>query len=172
MNPWQRMVKDFQSVIGKHSIETRPPDEDTRKLRARLLEEECKETIEALEANDWEGVIDGLCDVIYIALGTAESYGVDLEPFFEEVHRANMAKFPGGVVTINEHGKVQKPADWKGPDHRRVLARDPVSQAHRNEALAYLAWTAAREDRRRCEEIRSREILAATRVSEGPVTKI
>lgn len=172
MNPWQRMVREFQDVIGKHSIETRPPDEATRKLRARLLAEECKETIDALEADDWEGVIDGLCDVIYIALGTAESYGVDLEPFYEEVHRANMAKFPKGVVTINEYGKVQKPADWKGPDHQRIARRDPVHQAHRSEALAMLAWTAAREERRRVEEKRSKEILAATRVSEGPVTKI
>ncbi len=42
----------------------------------------------------------------------AEGVGVDLRPFFEEVHRTNMHKLKGPQ---REDGKQLKPADWKPP---------------------------------------------------------
>lgn len=155
MNPWQRDVRKFQSLIGKHSVETYPPDGNTRDLRARLLAEECQETVDALYANDTLEVIDGLTDIIYIAFGTAESYRIDLEPHWVETHRANMSKFTGGVVTINEFGKVKKPDDWRPPEHGRVYAEleaRPLEIALRNEERAFQAYRDAQEDRRRIQE--------------------
>lgn len=151
MNPWQRDVQKFQKMIGRPP-EKFPPDEETRALRSRLLIEECQETVDALKANDTIEVLDGLCDVIYIALGTAEAYGVDLEPVFAEVQRSNMTKFPNGVCTINEYGKVKKPDDWQPPDLALVLARDPIALAVENELRAFQSFCDAREDRRRLEE--------------------
>jgi predicted HAD superfamily Cof-like phosphohydrolase len=44
---------------------------------------------------------------------------VDLEPFFAEVHRANMAKL-GGFRRAD--GKWMKPPDWTPPDIEGLLA--------------------------------------------------
>jgi predicted HAD superfamily Cof-like phosphohydrolase len=43
---------------------------------------------------------------------------VDIEPFFEEVHRSNMAKVGG---TRRPDGKWLKPPDWQPPDLTRIL---------------------------------------------------
>ncbi|NIQ95452.1 MAG: nucleoside triphosphate pyrophosphohydrolase family protein, partial [Desulfuromonadales bacterium] len=39
---------------------------------------------------------DALADLIYVAIGAAITYGIDLRPVWEEVHRTNMAKMGGG----------------------------------------------------------------------------
>jgi hypothetical protein len=70
---------------------------------------------------DLEGIIDGCCDVIYVATGTLLACGVPDVPHLEIVNRANNAKFPGGVATLNDHGKFQKPAGWEPPDHMALI---------------------------------------------------
>jgi len=87
-------------------------------LRCALIAEEAQETIEAAERGDIVGAIDGLCDLIYVIHGAALEWGVDLEPFFEEVHKTNMAKV-GGPVRAD--GKKLKPAGWQPPDIAGIL---------------------------------------------------
>lgn len=65
-------------------------------------------------------VIDGCCDMIYVALGTLAAMGVPDEPHLAEVCRANGDKFPDGVATVDAHGKFQKPPGWRGTDHEAV----------------------------------------------------
>lgn len=64
--------------------------------------------------------IDGCIDTLVVTYGTLEDIGVDAEPFFDEVHRANMAK-AGGPVRAD--GKRLKPPGWTPPDIAGVLAR-------------------------------------------------
>ena len=124
------------------------PPIGVRMLRARLILEEALETINALgfkiklnpisssneirdmsdcalvshgDAPDLEGIVDGCCDVIYVATGTLLACGVPDVPHLEIVSRANNAKFPGGVATLNEYGKFQKPAGWEAPDHMSLI---------------------------------------------------
>lgn len=116
MKKYQDMVREFHVALNipiGDGPQVREPE-----LRGRLLLEEAKETADALERGDLVEVIDGLCDVIYVALGTAVSCGVDLEPFFAEVHRSNMAKV-GGEVRAD--GKVLKPPSWTPPDIKGIL---------------------------------------------------
>jgi predicted HAD superfamily Cof-like phosphohydrolase len=128
------------------------PPFGVRMLRARLILEESLETINALgfkikptetgfyneirsmddlrlvshgDAPDLEGIIDGCCDVIYVATGTLLACGVPDVPHLDIVNRANNAKFPGGVATLNEYGKFQKPAGWEPPDHMTLINDAP-----------------------------------------------
>ena len=87
-------------------------------LRAALIEEEAAETCAAIRAGDLVGAIDGLCDVLCVVYGAALEFGVDLGPFWSEVHRTNMAK-KGGPV--REDGKRLKPEGWTPPDLKGVL---------------------------------------------------
>ncbi len=100
------------------TIGTFPQIRDAR-LRADLISEEASETVAALNKNELLETIDGLCDLLYVAYGTAVTLGVDLEPFFDEVHRSNMAKV-GGPVRAD--GKRLKPAGWLPPNLASILA--------------------------------------------------
>ena len=70
-------------------------------------------SVQAIRGSDFTKVRTELKD---LAEGlwqcAAEGVGVDLKPFFEEVHRTNMKKFTGPK---REDGKQLKPADWKPP---------------------------------------------------------
>lgn len=89
-------------------------------LRAKLIEEEAEETCWAIRNGDLVEAIDGLCDLLCVIYGAALEFGVDLDPFWAEVHRSNMAK-AGGPVRAD--GKVMKPEGWKPPDIAGLLER-------------------------------------------------
>jgi predicted HAD superfamily Cof-like phosphohydrolase len=147
-------------------------------LRAKLLMEETAETVAALgfhvDAKIWEPgepgsgthrkvaeynvdaaeslveVIDGLCDIVYVALGTAATFGVDLDPFFREVQRSNMAKAGG---ERREDGKRLKPPGWTPPEIERILdiVRDTPTLwlMYRRLAEEYKRWAMGPEIERR-----------------------
>ena len=115
-------VRDFHQAFGQR-IGEKPelPDPAERDLRVKLLREEFREYIDAETEHDIVEIADALADIIYIACGTAVSYGIPLDNLFAEVHRSNMAKLVDGKVIRREDGKVQKPADWTPPDVRSIL---------------------------------------------------
>ena len=115
-------VRDFHKAFGQR-IGEKPefPDEDERKLRVKLLKEEFIEYMDGESFNDLVEVADALADIIYIACGTAVSYGIPLDDVFAEVHRSNMAKLVDGKVIRREDGKIQKPEGWTPPDIKGVL---------------------------------------------------
>ena len=117
-------VKDFHQAFGQR-IGEKPelPDIEERKLRIKLLDEEVFEYTDAEYADDLVEIADALADIIYIACGTAVSYGIPLDDVFAEVHRSNMAKLVDGKVIRREDGKVQKPEGWTAPDIKGVLEK-------------------------------------------------
>ena len=115
-------VRDFHQAFGQR-IGEKPefPNGAERCLRTRLLQEEFEEYLLAEGQTDLVEVADALADIIYIACGTAVSYGIPLDDVFAEVHRSNMAKLVDGKVIRREDGKVQKPEGWTAPDIKGVL---------------------------------------------------
>lgn len=129
----QRDVEDFHRAldvpIGGSPAIRRPG------FRASLIAEEVQETLEAItgervwiqfsddeeasDARDLVAAIDGMCDILCVVYGTAVEFGVDLAPFWDEVHRTNMAK-QGGPVRAD--GKRLKPEGWQPPDIAGILA--------------------------------------------------
>lgn len=125
----QDMVRDFhvRAVRQKDPHRPTPMSRETIDLRMILIQEEADETFRALarlwvdptsEAAQVE-VVDGLCDTIYVLLGTACAMGIDLEPFFAEVHRSNMTKV--GAATIK--GKLDKGPRFEPPRIGEELRR-------------------------------------------------
>lgn len=93
-------------------------------LRASLIAEESRETCDAIAAGDLPGAVDGLADLIYVCLGAAVTWGVDLAPVFDLVHEANMRKAGGGT---RADGKILKAPGWTPPDVAGELARQAES---------------------------------------------
>lgn len=145
MHKPQSQVQEFHKRVANAPVSPASPELRTAVLRARLILEETIETIEALIGTDkaselvrdasWKldggddnnqrhnppslvETIDGLCDLLYVAYGTAEAIGVDLEPFYDEVHHTNMQKEHGPV---DANGKKLKPPGWKPPRIAELL---------------------------------------------------
>jgi predicted HAD superfamily Cof-like phosphohydrolase len=145
MNRWQELVHEFHEATNS-AIGT-DPELQHNELRAKLIMEEAVETVAALGFAAHAGfsepygpddfqpddiakfhkqfakpdlieAIDGICDLIYVLLGTAVTGGFDLDPHFLEVHRANMMKLQGPK---RADGKQLKPEGWQPPDHEKVL---------------------------------------------------
>jgi predicted HAD superfamily Cof-like phosphohydrolase len=138
MNKGQFRVREFHAKFGLTIGET--PAIREPELRARLLLEECFETVDALLGEDavdavnaayeaWQerdygggqdlaGVADGLADMKYIIDGTAVACGIDLEPIEDAVHVSNMAK-DGGPKRAD--GKILKPEGWVSPNVAGLL---------------------------------------------------
>jgi len=117
-------VKEFHQAFGQR-IGDKPelPNIEERKLRIKLLDEEVFEYTDAEYADDLVEIADALADIIYIACGTAVSYGIPLDDVFAEVNRSNMAKLVDGKVIRRADGKVQKPEGWTAPDIKGVLEK-------------------------------------------------
>lgn len=91
-------------------------------LRVRLLREEVEEFALAVDRGDLVAAADALADVVYVAYGSAVTYGIDLDAVVSEVHRANMSKLDGrGRPVLRKDGKVLKSARYRPPDVSSVL---------------------------------------------------
>ena len=90
------------------------------KLRMRMLTEEYAETMNAYLEGNPEEVVDGLIDIIVIAIGTLDTAGVDAEQAWDAVHSANMDKQPGvkpGRPNPLGLPDLIKPKGWTSPEH-------------------------------------------------------
>lgn len=136
--PHQARIEKFMLLAGQEVPQTPElPDLKTRKLRAKLILEECLETIDALgigiEVNetchlsnasdieffdeqhfDFDGVVDGCADISVVTIGTLSALGIKDQPILEAVDASNLDKFRGDAHR-REDGKWIKPSDWESP---------------------------------------------------------
>ncbi|MDR0359235.1 MAG: nucleotide pyrophosphohydrolase [bacterium] len=122
MHEAQRMVREFHERFGvtRHDRPTWPGD-GVHRLRMSLVDEEIAELRNAGERRDLIGLADALGDLLYVAYGTAEAYGIDLEPVFDEIHRSNMSK-GDTEPRCRADGKVGKGERYSPPRVGEVLA--------------------------------------------------
>jgi predicted HAD superfamily Cof-like phosphohydrolase len=119
MTDEQAMVEAFHSKF-EILVQTAPMElnEETKQLRIRLMQEEFDELKEAMAAGDLAAVAKEMADLLYVTYGTAVSYGIDLEPVFQEVHRSNLSKI-GGYKRAD--GKWVKPPTYSPADIESIL---------------------------------------------------
>lgn len=65
-------------------------------------------------------VTDALGDLLYVVLGMATRFGIEMAPMFEEIHRSNMTKIGGH---INEAGKYIKSGSYDPPKLEEILIK-------------------------------------------------
>lgn len=117
----QQMVFEFHKEFDIHIAHTPTvPDEKTKALRVRLIQEEFDELKEAFEEKNLHNIAKEMADLLYVVYGTAVSYGIDMEPVFQEVQRSNMSKV-GGYK--REDGKWVKPATYSPADIKPIVER-------------------------------------------------
>lgn len=80
-------------------------------LRAKLTAEENNETLEAWEDENKVEILDGLCDQLYVLLGSILTYGMQdiFIKAFARVCDNNNSKAVDGKVIRNDEGKILKP---------------------------------------------------------------
>ena len=105
-----RFHRKFGCYTGDHP---HGPPRPVVKLRLDLIIEEYGEVLRACDRGNLAGVAYGLVDLIYVSIGKALAWGIDLRPIWRAVQRANMAKEGGGQ---REDGKILKPPGWQPPD--------------------------------------------------------
>jgi predicted HAD superfamily Cof-like phosphohydrolase len=93
-------------------------DKDQFNLYVSLIEEECNELADAIQAHDQLETLDALVDILVVTIGAIHSMGADGEGAWKEVMSTNFAKIDKktGKVRKREDGKVLKPVGWKAPE--------------------------------------------------------
>ena len=140
----------MERIPSQVNMPTKPtiPSLEVRILRARLMLEECLETIEnGLGLSIWVDedfiismkdltfheritgaqirepnlveIADGLADQEVVNLGTAIACVLNMQPFFDEVMNNNFLKLERG--TIDKYGKLIKSGDHPKPNIERIL---------------------------------------------------
>lgn len=119
MTDEQAMVEAFHSKF-RILVQTAPADlnEETKQLRVRLMQEEFDELKEAMATGNLAAVAKEMADLLYVTYGTAVSYGIDMKPVFQEVHRSNLSKV-GGYKRAD--GKWVKPPTYSPADIESIL---------------------------------------------------
>ncbi len=110
-------------------------------LRLQLCQEELGELADALLDEDAVAALDALCDMRYVADGTALTLGLQhvFNQAFDEVHRSNMTKLDAdGNPVINAAGRVVKGPLFEQPDLGQfVLGSDHVQMGHVVDEMGY-----------------------------------
>jgi predicted HAD superfamily Cof-like phosphohydrolase len=139
---WQNDIRDLMKLYGQNAPDyPQKLTTELRTLRFKLILEEFLETAEAmgfwarltpnyfvahnfdvLEDNkqDLAGISDGIVDSIVVLLGAAIAYGIDIQPIWDMVHTANLAKAGGPK---RSDGKRLKPEGWTPPNVQGEIDR-------------------------------------------------
>lgn len=160
MNKEQMMVRNFMWLFSQEVKETPGIPTATERVLAKNLNcEEFKEMLSGMgympdEEEGWYTIkpdlvefADGAIDLLYVIYWALNSWGIDAEPLFKEVHKCNMNKAwtlsqlkrfnmmdkPEFTVTGSHikdvyvvrrfDGKVVKPPGFKHPDIGALLEK-------------------------------------------------
>jgi len=119
---WYQDIVDFHKEVMQDNFPQFPhtPDYMSQRLRRSLIKEEIQETLNAIRQNDLVELADGIVDSIVVLLGAAVTYGIDIRPIWDIVHKTNMAKAGG---KLRGDGKMMKSEGWQPPDIKSEIDR-------------------------------------------------
>lgn len=147
----QQRVDKFMKLAGQETPSSPViPSKETRRLRCKLILEECIETINALGfdvqidgdltliSSDFDTgfisfpcrksgpnlveIADGCADIKVVTTGTLTACGIDDEELQIAVDENNLAKFGPGSYRRDD-GKWMKPPDHSPPDIESIIKK-------------------------------------------------
>lgn len=88
-------------------------------FRLRFLDEELVEIKKAIIEQNYSEIVDGLIDLIVVAIGTLTLFKVDVQKAWDEVYKANMSKIIGSQEKRPDSFGMDliKSENWKAPNH-------------------------------------------------------
>ena len=89
------MVEEFHKTFNAPVLEIpQIPSKERCDLRINLMQEELDEIKEAIKNNDFVEISDGLCDLMYVLVGSILEFGMGhkFNEIFENIHSSNMSK--------------------------------------------------------------------------------
>lgn len=84
-----------------------------------------------------EQALDGLVDLVYVALGSAYLHGFNFKEAWRRVHEANMKKVRASSAADSKRGSafdVVKPAGWEPPSHTDLVEVNDILEPHEDRA--------------------------------------
>jgi predicted HAD superfamily Cof-like phosphohydrolase len=100
LQPSERLVDIGTSMLGLATL--------TDDVSFELIIEEAAEIVLAAGLGDRTKFIDGLGDLLYVVLGRALEYNVDIAEVFERIHRSNMTK-QVSTERVSDKGDTYQP---------------------------------------------------------------
>lgn len=79
------LVENFMKICGQ-DVNTIPTFQSTKitDFRTRLIDEEIygpKELVDSINHDNQNGILDGLCDILYVAYGAIATFGVTMDEY-------------------------------------------------------------------------------------------
>lgn len=120
-------VQEFHKIVGA-SRNIWKPNNELVDFRLDLIAEEFDELTKEfkdfggwlektyIENPDKVKVAKELADLLYVVYGTADTFDIDIDRVFEEVHRSNMSKLVDGKPLKRKDGKVLKGPNYTPPN--------------------------------------------------------
>jgi len=140
MTPMELIQQDVDKFITRvkkgdlGAVVAHWPDDKVRDLCIKLIKEESKEMLDAIDEENWAEIIDGAADTIFVVLYAMSKAGIRLAPFWEEVCWTNLQKEGGPLDPVT--GKQLKPEGWKPPRIKELLLLEQT----RSKLLNKVAW--------------------------------
>ena len=121
MSKVQEQVKQFHKTFD-YPINKIPTLEtkEQQTLRINLIQEEFHELVHAVAEKNIVGIADALGDLLYVIYGAAVTFGIDMDPISDEIHRSNMTKVGGHK---REDGKWIKPDTYEPPKIKEIILK-------------------------------------------------
>lgn len=99
-------------------------EDDKMKVKIGHLVEELTEIQNAYSKQDLPEFVDGLLDLVYVALGTLNLMNMPVRPLWKDIQIRNMAKIRATADNVGKRGStfdVIKPQGWTGPRTQEII---------------------------------------------------
>jgi len=120
----QGKLNTFHKAFGHPTDAVYTPSilNDTKALRIKLIQEEFAEVMDAVYyKKDEASILKELCDLVYVCVGFADTFGWNFDVAFNRVHASNMSKLGKDSKPLYRNdGKILKSDQYREPSLKNL----------------------------------------------------
>ena len=143
------MVEELLGAIEVEKDWDQLDDVEKSRYLHHLVLNKSDELVASMIKGDLVGVADGIADVLYVVIGTAIAYGINIKEVFDEVHRSNLSKTVWNeeqqryIIEKDEFGKGLRGPDYSPANLEPIVQR----QISEGKVAEFVERFLAHEDR-------------------------